>query len=425
MAMDSNRKTLRMPITNVYARGGYSVTISLGSETDTAELVLDTGSSSLVVTQEAYEAGIDGELTPTSFVQCIRYGMGGWYGPVVKTGVDMICEDGKMLLDDAYVAIAAECSPGSFAEADGILGLAFHELNDAFCLQEYLTQRSIDPQHTYPWQHTGLAQQTVKDFKSFLKGKPKEELKPYFTKLEEQGVSANKFSFVTRRSSIHHSAPNLTAEQLKKDPLNQGFFILGGGEEDTDLYQGKFTKIKVVDDVYYNVRLLKVKVGEFEYFEAPLLEGRNLKRHHSNAIVDTGASLMVLDNVIYNYVIECFEKLNPKFKEILDPFLTFEFKEEGIPLEQLNLNEWPDIEFVFEASDHETCKEVSLICKADDYWQVNAPQHNQASFKIISQLEGWPDQSILGLPLLSDYYVIFARFENKYGDIKIAPARAN
>ncbi|WP_196138263.1 pepsin-like aspartic protease [Aliikangiella sp. G2MR2-5] len=422
-SQNGSRKTLRMPITNVHARGGFSVTVAFGSETDTAELVLDSGSSTLVVTQTAYESKVDRELVPTSFAQYVRYGVGGWYGPVVKTGVDMISHNGKMLLDNTHVSIAAEFQQGMFADADGILGLAFYELNDAHCLQDYLKEQGIAPEVTYPWSNTGIEKQSVKSFRSFVKNKPKSELRPYFTCLEEQGVSANKFSFVTRRSSIHHAAPNLSKEDLKQDPLNQGLFILGGGEEDQDLYEGEFTRIKVVDDVYYNVRLLKVKVDGFEAFDVPVLEGKELEKHHSNAFMDTGATLLVLDNVVFNYIIECMEKVDPKFKDILEPFLSFEYKEEGVDASLVNLEEWPDIEFIFEASVDSEEEEVSLICKADDYWQVNAPQHGQASFKIISQLPGWPDQSILGLPLMSDYYVIFARFENEFGDMKFAKAK--
>ncbi|WP_444994186.1 pepsin-like aspartic protease [Aliikangiella sp. IMCC44359] len=421
--MSTNRKTLRMPITNVFAKGGFSVTVNLGSQLDTAELVLDTGSSSLVVTKEAYGAHIDKELQPTNYVQCINYGMGGWYGPVVKTGVDMLADGPGMLLHAAHVSLAVVYSKDTFADADGIIGLAFHELNDGHNLEDYLLGKDVTPATTYPWHNVEINDDSIKGFKKFIRQHPKSELKPYFTQLEEKGISANKFSFVTRRSSIHHAEPELSQEELKQDPLNCGLFILGGGEEDVDLYEGDFVRIKVIDDVYYNVRLLKVKVEGFEPFDAPLLAGKNLKRHRSNAFVDTGASLIVLDNVIFNYIIECFEKINPKFKQILEPFLSFEYIEEGISLEKLELSEWPDIEFIFEASVNSSDDEVSLFCRADDYWQVNAPQHNQASFKIISQLPGWPDQSILGLPLLSDYYVIFARFENEYGDIKFAKAK--
>jgi len=423
MAKDSERKSLRMPTTNVYARGGYSVTVSFGSEYDTAELILDTGSSTLVVTQSAYESKIDRELQPTSFAQCIRYGMGGWYGPVVKTGVDMICHDGKMLLDDAHVAIASEFSDGSFAKADGILGLAFHELNKGHCLQEYLQENEIKPSVTYPWPTTQIEPQPVKEFKKFLKSQPKKAIKPYFTRLEELGVTANKFSFVARRSSIHHAAPQQPVDKLKKDPLNQGMFILGGGEEDDDLYEGEFIRIKVIDDVYYNVRLLKVRVAGFEAFDVPKLKGKELERHHSNAFIDTGASYIVLDNVVFEYIMQCLESIKPEFKSLLEPFHTFEFKEESVPLEKIKLEEWPDIEFIFQASESVDDNEVSLICHSHDYWQVNSPTHGQACFKFASQLPGWPDQSILGLPLLSDYYVIFARFENEFGDIKVAKAK--
>lgn len=411
-----------MPITNVYSKGGFSVTVTLGSEQDTAQLILDTGSSTLVVTDEAYQSDSDNSLQPTHYAQYVSYGMGGWYGPVITTDVDLYSHQGNMQLDGVHVSIATVSKPGCFGEADGILGLAYHELNRARNLSGYLTDKGILPAVSYPWRNTGIPEQTVKEFRQFSKALPKQAIKPYFCQLEEQGISANKFSFVTRRSSIHHQSTDLTNDELKVDPLNQGLFILGGGEEDTDLYQGEFKRIRVIDDVYYNVRLLKVKIRGFEPFYVPKLMGKELEKHHSNAFIDTGTTLLVLDNVVFNYIIDCFEKINPEYKQLLEPFLSFEGVEEGVPLEKLKLDSWPDIEFIFEASLDIDEKEVSLICKADDYWQVNAPKHGEASFKILSQLPGWPDQSILGLPLLSDYYVIFARFENEFGDIKFAEA---
>jgi hypothetical protein len=425
MEKQAKRKTLRMPITNVYAKGGFSVAVSLGGVSELTNLVLDTGSSTVVVTQQAFESlsettFSEQSLTATSFAQCVRYGMGGWYGPVIKTQLELLSNESSMQLDGTHISIAKGLKKGCFAEADGILGLAYHELNRAHNLDEYLSENNVAPNVTFPWRNTGLRYDTVKDFQRFLKSHPKQNIKPYFTQLEEQGVSANKFSFVTRRSSVHHHSPELSKEELKVDPLNQGLFILGGGEEDTDLYQGEFKRIRVIDDVYYNVRLLKVKLPGFKAFDVPKLKGKNLRKHHSNAFVDTGASVMILDDLVFNYIIDCLEKTNPNFKSILAPFLSFEWVEEGVDLAKLKLQEWPDIEFIFEASVDSEDDEVSIFCKADDYWQVNAPAYNKASFKIISQLPGWPDQSILGLPLLSDYYVIFARFSNEFGDIKFA-----
>jgi hypothetical protein len=423
----AQRKTLRLPITNVYAKGGFCVTVSIGSENDTANLILDTGSSSFIVTKEAYQTKQDQSFQATSYAQCVKYGIGGWYGPVVKTDVNLHSNNHKMLLKNTHVSITEKMTTqnniGCFANADGILGLAYHKLNRAYNLNSYFTDNNVNPATTSPWKNSRIKPQSIKAFKQFAKAYPKSDIKPYFTELEEQGISANKFSFMTYRSSIHHKTPHSSLKKLKSDPLNQGLFILGGGEEDKDLYQGEFKRIKVIDDVYYNVRLLKVKIADFETFDVPKLKGKELERHHSNAFMDTGASVMVLDNVLFNYIIDCFEKTHSNFKAILKPFLSFEGVEEGIPLEQLDLNEWPDIEFIFEASVDSKTEEVSLMCKAKDYWQINAPKHGEASFKILSQLPNWPDQSILGLPLISNYYVIFARFENEFGDIKFAEAK--
>ncbi len=419
----SVKKSLRMPITNVYAKGGFSVSVKIGSELNPVNLVLDTGSSTLVVTPQAYVSAKDKSLQATSYAQSVSYGIGGWYGSVVKTDVDMLAHGESLFLAETHISIAEVSKMGCFLGADGILGLAFHELNQCHNIAEYLTGNNINPEVTHPWQPDEFNKDSIKDFKHFLKSYPEEDIKPYFTQLEDNGVSPNKFSFLSRRSSIHHHSPELTEDQLQQDPLNQGLFVLGGGVEDTDLYHGELKRIRVIDDVYYNVRLLKVRVGSFEPFDVPKLIGKELERHHSNAFVDTGASLLVLDNVVFNYIIDCFEKMNPEFKTILEPFLSFEGVEEGVPLEKLNLADWPKLEFIFEGSVDSESDEVSWFCRPDDYWQVNAPEHDQASFKILSQLPGWPDQSIIGLPLLTDYYVVFARFENEFGDIKFAPAK--
>lgn len=321
------------------------------------------------------------------------------------------------------MAIAEVSQKNSFADADGILGLAFHQLNHGHNLAQYLSEKKVNPKKTFPWKTTEIKETSIKEFDQFLNKNPRECIKPYFTQLEEEAICPNRFSFIASRSSIHHVSKNLTPDELKQDPLNQGLFLLGAGVEETDLHHGEFERIRVIDDVYYNVRLLKIRVGEFEAFDVPKLKGKELERHHSNAFIDTGASLIVLDNTVFNYVIDCFEKINPEFKMLLEPFLSFEGVEEGINLNKINLSQWTDIEFIFEAAVDSDKKEVSWFCKPNDYWQVNAPSYGQASFKLLSQLPGWPDQSILGLPLLTNYYVVFARFENEFGDIKFARAK--
>jgi hypothetical protein len=58
---------------------------------------------------------------------------------------------------------------------------------------------------------------------------------------------------------------------------------------------------------------------------------------------------------------------------------------------------------------------VVLTLPPEAYWQIHAPEYNRASFKIFP-LKHWPNQSILGLPLISQYYTIFDRSKGSVGD---------
>ena len=80
---------LRLPITNVFAKGDYSATLHLGSEQSPVNLLLDTGSSTLVVKEENYQGKLDKNLTATATVQEVNYGVGGWNGPVIHTSINI------------------------------------------------------------------------------------------------------------------------------------------------------------------------------------------------------------------------------------------------------------------------------------------------------------------------------------------------
>jgi hypothetical protein len=95
----------------------------------------------------------------------------------------------------------------------------------------------------------------------------------------------------------------------------------------------------------------------------------------------------------------------------------------GIDIDKLKLEQWPTIyfNFVSEPATATTAeKVVQLACIPETYWQVNTPNYNKACFRILSQLPQWPDQSIIGLPLLNNYYVIFDRSVHKTGIVKFA-----
>lgn len=427
------KPTLKLPITNVYAKGDYCATLHIGSEKTPVNLVIDSGSSTLVVKETSYKAAKDSHLTPTAIAQAVNYGIGGWNGPVVHTTVTLNSNNQESIsLENATIAlVSSKQQYATFGKADGFIGLAYHHLNKGFNLTEYLTEQSVAPAHTYPWPFENNTKQdsnNLTDFKHFLWQYPEHDITPYFTDLTLHNLSTNKFSFYSKRSAIHmaeNSSANTSTDVLKQDPLNQGWLIFGGAEEQTDLYQGEFQNIKVEHDVYYNVELVSVQVGDLAPITAPPLEKAHIKSYLTNAIIDTGAGGIVLTAEIYQQMIANLITINPVFETLLKPFKEIAYQEVGINSSELNLEQWPDISFTFVSditieANNEEKKTVKLTCTPQAYWQINTPSYGKACFRFLSQLPQWPNQSIMGLPLLNDYYVIFDRSVDKTGVIKFA-----
>ncbi|NKF49864.1 A1 family peptidase [Shewanella sp. WXL01] len=481
----SNSHPLALPLVNIYAKGGYCVTFEIGSEKTPVNLIVDTGSSTLVVGQLAYKPENDTSLTATPYAQAVKYGLGGWDGPLVHTDVTISNNVFSITLEQCPLAIVSIMEQRkTFAQANGILGLAYRQLNPGYDLTEYLTEEGHDPAVTYPWpfaepgsvcphEHSEIqiaheqkqeqsnnanaqveaaqcddafSSNDLARFKAFLREQPEQDIIPYFTELETQGLCANKFAFYSQRSSIHHATDNPTTEQLKQDPLNQGWLILGGGKEQTQLYQGEFQHIKVEHDVHYNVTLLGIKVGDFDMIEAAPLKPQ-YDYFLTNAIVDTGVSGIMLTDVLFEGFKRNLAELKQQrqaaglpvqdYLNLIAPFVDLTYQDVGIDASELDLTLWPDITFVF--AGHSECdgtphndhhddhhhdpdnpEPMMLTCKPHDYWQVNAPAKGKACFKIIGKLASWANQTLVGLPLLNNYYVIFDREEHGTGVIRFA-----
>jgi hypothetical protein len=293
-------QSVLVPITNVYAKGDYTAEVRIGSQEQPANLILDSGSSTLVVQAEDYDPSRDESLVATSYAQDIVYSMGGWYGPVVKTRVEMGVGVFQARIADAHVAVAKKEQTGCFGDSDGLLGLAYRELNDAYNIAEYLTENSIDPPVSYPWYLEQEQQDdSVREFRKFLRQYPHEEIIPYFTQLEQQDVVGNQFAFIIHRSSIYQTSSQKTTAQLKEHPLNNGIFVMGYPRMHKHLYDGEFLDLKVVDDKYYNVKLKSMQVGACEPVTAPELAPEDVKGHVSNAIIDSGASMVILPELLF------------------------------------------------------------------------------------------------------------------------------
>ena len=72
---------------------------------------------------------------------------------------------------------------------------------------------------------------------------------------------------------------------------------------------------------------------------------------------------------------------------------------------------WPPVQFVLEG----VGADVTLTLSPDTYWQTDAGQANAAIFMILGSSS---NQSILGLPLLNNYFTVFDQTGN--GTIEFA-----
>lgn len=411
----SGAKSLRIAITNVHDGSDYSAQMLIGSNKVPANLILDTGSSTLAVEPKVYNPADDTDMTATSLMQIVTYGTGGWAGPVVNTTLTFGSGAGAVTLQTAPVAVAMNQEKGNFQGVDGILGLAFNALNTGYDLKSYLATTNPTKPFTWPWPFSGSGNFTkfLNRIRHLLSGNSlhSTDVEPYFTELESNGVVANKFAFYTKRSFVHLASTDMSA--VAADPLNNGVFILGGGEEQTGLYSGAFLDVDVTDDLYYNTNLVAVQVGNQPQVNAQPLQAQ-YSFAGSNSIVDSGTSDLSLAKDVYDAIISGLSAENAAFAQLMANGVP---AKGGIPMSELDLSKWPDIYFILTGINGGT---VKLSCSPSTYWQVNFPQAGKAVFQISGPV-GQANQSILGLPLMNNYYTIFDRSTDKNGIVRFAP----
>jgi hypothetical protein len=394
---------LRVPITNVHSGSDYSARILIGSQQIAANVILDTGSSTLAVVPSLYRAAQDRHMGPSSLAQRVKYGTGEWLGPVIKTSLVIGDPVGEAVsLKSAPMALTITRSKGEFSGVDGIMGLAYRSLNTAVNLRRHLAKKKVSPPVTFPWPFApGDFATRWNHFAKLVAARDAFHavVDPYFSELEAQGLTMNRFAFYTLRSWVRTAARSKSA--IARDPMNNGLFILGGGEEQKGLYTGKFGNVAVLHDVYYNVNLLSVQVEGC----APIKAGRLQAAYRgdvSNCIVDTGTNALVLANDVCAGVLQSLEKLNPKFIAMI------QLAGQGsIASSALDLAKWPSISFTLTGANG---KPVKLSCSPHTYWQDNYPGRGRSVCQIRPTGQGNPvNQSVLGLPLMNNYYTVFDR----------------
>ncbi len=410
---------LQLRTTLAYAKGAYTVEIKIGSQRRPANVLLDTGSSTLVVLPQAYDPSHDHCLNATTLAQSIAYGIGTWAGPVLKTEIAFGDQRHARILPDAEIAMI-ESSAQNFRDADGLLGLAYRKLDKAHDVTALLTEKKIEPHHTWPWPFQTKESADLSAFKTQLRDQPLVNLTPCFSALEEEGIISDKFSLLIKRALVHVLDDSATPEQLAADPLNKGVLVLGGGEECQSLYQGGFETAKIVHDLYYNANLIAVQVGDKPRIPAPALLEKYQSAYASNAIFDTGSSFLVLEASIYDAVLADFAEYDKSFPDLIARFQKSFQKEHGLPNDSIKTHDWPKLHFHLESPSGD---EVTFSCSPGNYWQHNAYHAGECFFLLMRQLPKWPNQSILGLPLMSGHYCVFDRRADGDGVLRLAKAK--
>lgn len=406
---------VRIPITNIYDGNDYSAQIFVGSQKTVANVILDTGSSTLAVAPNTYSGQGDKDLTPTTLAQLVEYGTGGWAGPVVNTSLSIGLPGSMVSIQNVPIAITEVQQPGNFVGVDGILGLAYNALNDAYDFKKYFIKHGVNPPYTYPWSFpTHSFKKFTVQFNELIKSQkiPDINIDPYFSVLEEKGIVANKFAFYTRRSCANLGSGDKASPS---DPLNTGFFILGGGEEQNDLFTGNFVTVQVLHDVYYNTNLKSVQVSGCDPVPALPLQSKYVPYMVSNSIIDSGTSYLALSGDVFNAIMQSFQKVNPAFVTLVNEAIA---ASDGMDQSKINLGDWPDVSFILSGVNGE---DIKLTCVPSTYWQFNYPHVGKAMFQMGGPGQGEDqNQSILGLPLMNNYYCVFDRSLDTNGVIKFA-----
>jgi hypothetical protein len=364
---------VRIPITNTVTGNAFTLKLSVGTPAVPVNVLLDTGSSMTAVNLDPYDPGADRVATTSQLLLNGSFQDGTFLAAMVRTQVGLLTDEANVAVavPDANLGVVYNIKPFLFGNADGILGLGYAALN---------------PAHTMPgntWDNRYSPAQLAQ-------GLPAGTIPPYVDQLVAAGQVTNMFAFAIRRSIASKDADSAAA-----DLLNAGVFVLGGGEECTDLYTGEFTSVAVVHEAYYNTNLLAFQVGGRTIQVAPTPAGDAAL---SNSFIDSGNSGLMLDPGLYQQVIGLFNAVDPAFGAALQA-LSFDQT-------KLDLAAWPTLGLVLQGVGGAS---VTLTVEPKDYWQFDGYGAGTATAGLINGGAPHPGQSILGLPLLAGHYVVFDR----------------
>jgi hypothetical protein len=357
-------KVARIEITNIHMGGDYTGQIFVGPQGHPMNVILDTGSSALALDGHKYKPNLTSGDKSTDLAQTDTYGDGSsWTGAVIQTTLSVGTGSNTISLSNGNAALAYTRSANMFRSADGILGLAYAPLDDAFTM----------PRDT--WQHKYTSTQ--------VRAGKQGSIQPYLTQLAGEGVTSDIISFVTHRSFIHAGGAN--------DPLNKGIMVIGGGYDEADLFTGSFQRVKVLSDDWYSTNLRAIIVGNSDPIAARLQGPKGMP---SNSIIDSGTNSLNISSQTLQAMISKFSAQQQELlnQSVMDGKL--------VATADLNLSSWPTLTFVMQGD----AGDISLQVPPSNYWQVDTEQAGAALAAITPGQDGLV---ILGLPLMNGYFTVF------------------
>ena len=282
----------------------------------------------------------------------------------IQTQISAGSGSNSVVLQGENAAVAYLSSGNMWGNSDGILGLAYAPLDDAFTM----------PGDTLANKYSATEVRAGKQ----------SDITPYLTQLADASVTSDIITFRTRRSFVHTGTGN-----DQTDPLNQGVMIIGSGQEATDLSTGGFQTVKVLSDAWYCTNLKSVSVGNKDPIAARINGPKGMP---SNSIVDSGTNSLSLSSQLLKAILS-------KFSTAQQEQLSQSIKDQR-PVSGLNLAEWPTMTFVLEGM----TADVTLQVTPENYWQANTGEVGAWMAAITT---GEPGLAILGLPLMNGYFTIF------------------
>jgi hypothetical protein len=370
---------IRFPISNHLTHNLFTLTLAVGSAPAQVNIILDTGSTMLTISGDMYDAAQDPKAQTTQILQTEEFVTGTAAAAVVRTPVGLEADGHAVAITvpDTTLAVVRDPAPGLFGRADGILGLAYPALGKTYQM----------PANTWTTSYT---------IADIMSGRASPSLGTYLDQLVAKGLAANIFAFAVRRS-----VASQVEDAAARDTANTGVFVLGGGPECTDLYNGSFSSLAVTHEEYYAVALTAIRVGTKTITVPAAAPGGPAP---SNTIIDSGVSDLMLNPTLYQQVIAQFNAIDPTF----GPLITTCSSNGSATYDQTQMAaaKWPSIRFTFQAAGG---GQASVTVSPRDYWQADSAGPGRATCRLVSSGTALGGRSILGLPLFANNYVIFDR----------------